>query len=1565
VIPIVALMLVLMLFMSFEMPESITPQLQEQVIDEFDRIPQSKFADTMSGVLEPVVIEHTGSASGPTHYEPGRTDYGVDPMYQVWLPSGSPENDYSSDCTGGSFLVGPSGLTDFGSPAGTISLWIKWDGTAPNGRFWGQDFNFETRWSSSRLTLDWGSDSTLQGIKDDWVQNHWYFIAIVWNENTNLLGLYWGDEQTEPEVDLVSTSWTDTVFGLLAENDIMNSAARSAQVNGHVDEFRYFDVQRSQEDLADDYRRPLEGNEHGLQHYYEFDGDLKDSAGSVDLVVSGSHSYSRDVFSEENGWKAEQIEIGVQNLKELYALNGTFETGMPGVNQDWIGDGQYYASGWRARREILSTLGRQRASYIDSDPLYVVLENEGYAVSAPAGYRHYNGTKIYWYQTVNNSKEVEDFVFSLDYLYQHGPIGSNHAGIFSFKFEVLDGLIPLWEWSIDPVNITNRGEWYSLNNTAVHIPGVPSSFQLRISLEVNVSSSYLEISESDPDISGDPANAMFVTFWIDEVSLTAAESLDYEAVDLRVQLPSVGDLPIVGSSGSGISIANYSYWTRTEIPISLSSNTTVSFECTTRVSRMTRFLNSSYTTVLNEHGVAYAASYNTQVNLTLLTYVPSYPGAENMGFRVNHPKDWENSSVFDPFDSDLTNQIESGVGIIELPMGLVDSVGWWIVTMQGPNYAKEVTAQKFISSGSNWIDNKVFRSGDQIRCQVTIGTAFDFPSQVMNLETILFLPSNEFWATAYMNNGTGFMLTSEIFTFGSYNATIGEWMATAFWNNGSAVAYGHVHFEVHHPLTMFAHTPSIERNLGENFTAAVYIHDQETGEPILSGDAIVSGNWSGGPASFSPNFAKGWWESDFNTSHIGVGIWVMEIHASIPYFDNANCTIDIQVMTFTVMTTLGNYYVEISPGGTYEAKFRYMFLDGTGIANADVFVATWSGPDQGIEYEDTNPVPGEPGNYTIEFTGSTGGTYFITVSGFKEDHSTAATSFYLIVGAISTDLVVSGEELPDELYYNQTYTCTLYYSDGGSVGIEGASINISYNPVAIVNWVDNGGGFYQFSIRVPSVGSFAVYVRFQQFGYAFDDTSFIFDVVEVPTSISGYGISESYYESRTYEFSLYYNSTLESGIQGATLTPSVSIRAFYRFMGSGNGWYNFSLTPASGNYNATLWLTRSGYQEQEFSFRLSVVSIPVILSPYYPLNATYSKLAGSVLMIRISPIAADTGHVLTGATVEYVVENAYGNGNDYRNSDLFVEAFGVYTANITVPHLPGLYMLRITILKDSFQPVQNEIVLSSEENPGVVLARNLQAGMLGALALLGVISVTMLTRRYYHMSTTRRNLELLAQKGRLDDARNLIGLLIIHRKVGLPVYSRILKGGFEEAMLSSFIAAISQFRAEFSWDEPIWAAIPITEVITAVQTEALICAIVTLEGSSAKQKSQLETFGRDVGGLYDHEDDTLRSMFHTPELSQAFAKTLDPVFDSYFDGALMVRYVGVKKGLPSHLKPVAEAMASLKIDYGVTPDAIIKAMVLHEYSEHVAHSLTLEAIDDEYLIASERKLPPPASDEVL
>ncbi|MFW9968421.1 MAG: hypothetical protein ACFFEA_14805, partial [Candidatus Thorarchaeota archaeon] len=571
---------------------------------------------------------------------------------------------------------------------------------------------------------------------------------------------------------------------------------------------------------------------------------------------------------------------------------------------------------------------------------------------------------------------------------------------------------------------------------------------------------------------------------------------------------------------------------------------------------------------------------------------------------------------------------------------------------------------------------------------------------------------------------------------------------------------------------------------------------------------------------------------------------------------------------------------------------------------------------------------------------------------------TAATSFYLLVGAISTNLDVSGFELPDELYFNQTYTFSLFYSYGDSEGIEGATVNITYNPVAKIDWADSGNGLYQFSIRVPSVGSYAIYLRFQQYGYAFADTSFTFHVLEIPTTIIANDLDESYYESRTYDFALFYNSSLENGILGAELTPTSSIRDFYRLTGSSNGWYNFSLTPIEGDWNVTLWLTKNGYQEQEFSFSFHVVKIPIFLSPNYSLNQTYTRLEGSILYLELSPIAADTTLPVSDATVEFAIFNANDNGYGLISQGSFIETLGVYSVNITVPE-HGLYLIQITISRSHYQTLQQEIVLSAEPDPASLIAGTFAASLFGALVLLAIISVTMISRRLYTTTSTKRNLELLALKGRLEDARNVIGLLIIHRKVGLPVYSRIIKGGFEESMLSSFIAAISQFRAEFSWDEPIWAAIPITEVITAVQTEVLICALITVESSSVRQKGQLEAFGREVGGLYDHEDDTLRAMFHTPELSEAFARTFDPIFDSYFEGALMARYVGVKKNIPSDLKPVAEVMSSLNIDHGVTLEAIIKGLVINGYGERSAYKLALDAIDGNYLIAGERKLPPP------
>lgn len=297
--------------------------------------------EPMTGILNPVTIEFCGRPSGPTVYGVGRTDVSSVVNGEAWFPAGAPGNLRSAQCVGGHFLVGPGGQADFGSRSGTISLWIKWDDTASQGRFWGQDSNFETRWFLRRLTLDWGSDTTLRGYKDDWTRDHWYFLAISWNETSNRLVIFWGDESTTPSVDVETDSWTRSVVGLHTENNIMSSRGMpNAQVLGHIDDFRYYDRERTLEEIQSDYRIPLTIFDPHLVHYYKFEDDLSDAVSSGNLVASGNYQYSTDVFSNESGWATSEVTIDVRDLKRLYALNGTFEDGNPGMNVNWLGDGQ-------------------------------------------------------------------------------------------------------------------------------------------------------------------------------------------------------------------------------------------------------------------------------------------------------------------------------------------------------------------------------------------------------------------------------------------------------------------------------------------------------------------------------------------------------------------------------------------------------------------------------------------------------------------------------------------------------------------------------------------------------------------------------------------------------------------------------------------------------------------------------------------------------------------------------------------------------------------------------------------------------------------------------------------------------------------------------------------------------------------------------------------------------------------------------------------------------------------------------------------------------------------------
>ncbi|MHA2101016.1 MAG: LamG-like jellyroll fold domain-containing protein [Candidatus Kariarchaeaceae archaeon] len=218
-------------------------------------------------------------------------------------------NTHSVDLTGG-YL---SSLTsDQTSNSGTISFWIKYDSVS--GRQYGLDTDMEIRLSGSSLVLDWGTTGTMTSSVT-FSPNIWYFNAITWNENQNRLLFYSAPAGTEPILDTNSLqgSWTSLVSSISFSSVYWgNGKGSNNPLDGHLDDIRYYDTDRSLNDILSDYNKSLIGNEPNLINYYKLDNDYADTGGSDDLTGSGSQSFSSDTPSWELGISNNQLDQEVQ-----------------------------------------------------------------------------------------------------------------------------------------------------------------------------------------------------------------------------------------------------------------------------------------------------------------------------------------------------------------------------------------------------------------------------------------------------------------------------------------------------------------------------------------------------------------------------------------------------------------------------------------------------------------------------------------------------------------------------------------------------------------------------------------------------------------------------------------------------------------------------------------------------------------------------------------------------------------------------------------------------------------------------------------------------------------------------------------------------------------------------------------------------------------------------------------------------------------------------------------------------------------------------------------------------
>ncbi|UCE29794.1 MAG: hypothetical protein JSV85_03525 [Candidatus Bathyarchaeota archaeon] len=219
---------------------------------------------------------------------------------------GEGNNTHSLDANGGYMKVG-DGTPSWGSLTGTISYWIKWDIVANDP--WGQTNHMEMRVSGANLVLDWGATGSLTSSAS-LVTGKWYFIAVVWNENTDDLYLYIGDQDNAPTLDASDTTWGNVVSSLgVDENRFM---ASSGSTNGHGEELRYWNTSRSLSQIQGDYNTELNGSETNLRSYFKLNNNFEDTGpDNNDGSGSGSYSFSSDVPFDPV--PAENIRVDVWN----------------------------------------------------------------------------------------------------------------------------------------------------------------------------------------------------------------------------------------------------------------------------------------------------------------------------------------------------------------------------------------------------------------------------------------------------------------------------------------------------------------------------------------------------------------------------------------------------------------------------------------------------------------------------------------------------------------------------------------------------------------------------------------------------------------------------------------------------------------------------------------------------------------------------------------------------------------------------------------------------------------------------------------------------------------------------------------------------------------------------------------------------------------------------------------------------------------------------------------------------------------------------------------------------
>lgn len=517
----------------------------------------------------------------------------------------------------------------------------------------------------------------------------------------------------------------------------------------------------------------------------------------------------------------------------------------------------------------------------------------------------------------------------------------------------------------------------------------------------------------------------------------------------------------------------------------------------------------------------------------------------------------------------------------------------------------------------------------------------------------------------------------------------------------------------------------------------------------------------------------------------------------------------------------------------------------------------------------------------------------------------------------------------------------LLLNDGAMVTSTWAAGTVDFEPNLVKNWWQA-----DFDTALVGAGNFEVIIN---------SSAPFFETVPVIITIKSYyqtdldtppGPLVPLVYGRSYHFDFLYSQSYDSvGIIGATVEVTEDGSDWISVVDNNNGHYNLTLVPlGERDYNIRISFSKIGYENQSFVLSFLVEKVPVEVIMISSLSANEFEL----INVGIQLVESTTHLPVLDANVTLSVVSNLDSLYTIQSMDEGDD--GHYNSSFIMPAASALtYTLKIQISKDNYELVREySYALVPQVNPYAWLYQTVVSNSWQIIFAAGLLIAAVVGQRSYSSRKKRKYAAARVIKTRFNDAQNILGIIVLHKLSGVPIYSKILKGGFEEGMLSAFITAIMHFRSEFDMvqENNEYRILPISDIIRAIPTPNLVCAFITLSSASPEQEAKMVGFARAVGMML---DETLAER-PTKVVDAKTAKTFEWFFDDFVDGGLLRKYqIGTKK-LPKRFKCLIGAFPNSIANGTFFLHQMISVLENSGVSENDAYLLTMQAIEDELIL---------------